>query len=373
MLGFLLATACSEQGPPPAPPPPEVKVTEVAVRDVGLTREWVAELRGQSDIEIRARVQGFLEGIHFDEGRRVEEGQLLYTIDPSELLQKVTAAEADRAAALTLRANAEADVKRYRPLAAMKAVSERDLDNAEAKFEASQAQVEAAEARLALARIDLSYSEVRSPMDGLIGLTQAKVGDFVGGMGSATALNTVSRMDPIHARVSISEKDYLRIVRQLSPEQRAGEPDPDREAKLELILADGSLHPHKGRAETLDREVNADTGTLTLEVAFPNPERILRPGQYAKVRAVIRTIEGALLVPQRAVQELQGSFFLWVIEDDDTARNVPVTPGSRFEDQWIITEGVEAGQRIVVEGVQRLRPGTKVSASPYEPSAGAAD
>lgn len=342
-------------------------MVEVQAQDVELTREWVAELLGQADIEIQARVRGFVEEIHFEEGRRVKEDQLLYTIDQSELMQEVTAAEANLAAALTIRANAESDVRRYRPLAEMKAVSVRDLESAETKHEASIAQVEAAEAQLELTRINLSYSEVRSPMDGLIGITQAKVGDYVGTFGNS-ALNTVSRIDPIHARLSITESEYLRFARQLTPEKIAAKADSD-DRPLELLLADGSLHPHKGRGVTADREINADTGTLTIEASFPNPEELLRPGQYAKVRAVYETVEGALLVPQRAMQELQGSFFLWVINDDQTADNVPVTPGARYKDQWIITEGIEAGQRVVVEGIQRVRAGMPVAASPYQPPA----
>jgi membrane fusion protein (multidrug efflux system) len=366
VAGLVLAGACNEE-PPPPPPPPEVQVVEVKAEDVELPREWVAELRGQADIEIQARVRGFVEKIHFEEGRRVKKDQLLYTIDQSELLQEVTAADANLAAAKTLRANAESDVRRYRPLAEMKAVSVRDLENAEAKYEASIAQVEAAEAQLELARINLSYSEVRSPMDGLIGITQAKVGDFVGTFGNSK-LNTVSRIDPIHARFSITEREYLRFARELTPEEMA-EKAADQNQFLELLLADGSLFPHKGKAVTADREINADTGTLTLEASFPNPEELLRPGQYAKVRAVYETVEGALLVPQRAMQEMQGSFFLWVIKDDQTAENVPVTPGSRYKDQWIIAKGIEAGQRVVVEGLQRVRAGMTVSASPYQPPA----
>jgi len=335
----------------------------VRTQDVELTREWVAELLGQADIEIQARVRGFLEEIHFEEGRRVKKGQLLYTIDQSELLQQVTAAEANLAAAQTRRANAESDVRRYRPLAEMKAVSVRDLESAEAKFEAATAEVEAAQAQLELARINLSYSEVRSPMDGLIGITQAKVGDYVGTFGNSV-LNTVSRIDPIHARFSITEREYLRFARQLTPEKIAERADA---RPLELLLGDGSVHPHEGRAVTADREINADTGTLTIEASFPNPEKLLRPGQYAKVRAVYETVEGALLVPQRAVQDMQGRYFLWVIQDDQTAANVPITPGSRYNDQWIITEGVAAGQRVVVEGLQRVRAGIAVSASPYQP------
>lgn len=373
--GLLAAIGCGEAPPPPAPPPAQVRVSEVVIRNVPLSKEWVGETLGQSDVDIRARVPGFLEEIHFMEGSIVSKGQLLYTIDDSELLQEVTASEADLAAARTLLANAESDVRRYRPLAEMKAISERDLDNAVAREEAAASEVSAAEARVRLAKINLSYAEIHAPIHGLIGMTRAQIGDFVGGYGGSV-LNTVSTIDPIHVRFSITEQEYLQLARMYpeigDPEQLAALRKKRRSdaERLELILADGSLHTHRGRAVTVGREIDPMTGTLAVEAAFPNPDRVLRPGQYGKVRAVFEVRENAVLVPQRAVQELQGQFLVWVVGDDSTVTSRYVEPGPRADDLWIIDEGLEPGLRVVVEGVQRLRKGAKVSVQPYSGAAG---
>lgn len=359
LLGLL--GSCAGPGEPPPPPPPEVLVAGVLVRDVPVTREWVGEARGLADIEIRARVQGFLEGIHFEEGTRVRKGQLLYTIDPSELEEQVNAAKAGVAEAETLLANAEADVRRYRPLAEMNAVSQRDLDNAVARRDATRSEVEAAQANLRYARINLSYAEISSPMDGIIGLTQAKVGDFVGAAPNPVVLNTVSDVDPILVRFAISEREYLALARAISDRREEG-----KRIGLDLILADGTVHDQQGHVETIDRQVNASTGTLTVQARFPNPGGILRPGQYGKVRAVVRTIPQALLVPQRAVQELQGQYQVWVVADDDSVEPRFVEPGLRVDDLWVIDSGLEDGDRIVVEGFQRVRSGMTVSTKPFQ-------
>ncbi len=374
LAGLLGLLGCGEPAPPPAPPPAQVRVIDVLVRDVPISREWVGETLGESDIDIRARVQGFLQEIHFKEGGQVTAGQLLYSIDESELLEALNAAKAHLAAARTILANAESDTRRFRPLAEMNAISQRDLDTAVAREEAAASEVEAAEASVSLAEINLSYAEIRSPIAGLIGLTEAQVGDFVGVFPNPVVLNTVSRIDPIHVRFSITEQEYLQFARMYpevgDPELRE-ERQKTREAGLELILADGSIHPHNGRVETTAREIDPMTGTLTLEAAFPNPKRLLRPGLYGKVRTVTEIREQAMLVPQRAVQELQGQFLVWVVGGDDTVTSRYVEPGPRTDDLWVIDKGLEPGLRVVVEGVQRLRKGAKVTAQPYEPPAAA--
>ena len=315
-----LIPACRDEGSAPvAAPPPEVFVAEVVAEDVPIVSEWVGETRGRADIEIRARVQGFLEEIHFREGSSVKKGQLLYSIDQSELLQELTAAQATLAAAKTALAYADSDVARYRPLAEMNAVSQRDLDSAVALQEASVAQVEAAEAVLRLAEINLSYATIRAPMDGLIGLSKAKVGDYVGQSPNPVVLNTLSDTDPIHVRFPVGEREYLEMARRYPEKQRGGGGDDDADdISLELILADGTLHPHDGHPEFIERNIDASTGTLIIEASFPNPELILRPGQYGRVRAVTDVLVDARLVPQRAVQELQGQHQVWVVTDDET-------------------------------------------------------
>lgn len=351
-----------------APPPMEVFVTKVVVEDVPVVREWVGETRGVADIEIRARVHGYLQGIHFREGGLIEKGQPLYSIDPSELLQSLTAAQAQLAAAQTNLAYAESDVKRYRPLAEMNAVSQRDLDSAVARRDAALAQVEAAEAMLRLAEIDLSYAEIKAPITGLIGLSKAKVGDYVGQSPNPVVLNTLSDTDPIHVRFPIGENEYLEIARGYpASERKKRELKKDEGPLLELILANGSVHPEAGHVKFVERNVSASTGTLMLEAAFPNPKLVLRPGQYGRVRAVIEVLEDRLLVPQRAVVELQGQYQIWVVKDDGGVELRNVEMGRRVDWRWVVRQGLSAGETVVVDGIQRLRAGVKVKTSPWEP------
>lgn len=365
-----LAAACATgDEAPPAPPPPEVSFTEVTVRDVPIYGEWVGETRGRADIEIRARVQGFLEAIHFREGGRVEKGQLLYSIDKSELLQELNAARATLAAAETELAYAVSDVARYKPLAEINAVSQRDLDSAVARHDAAESQVVAAKAILELSQITLSYAEIKSPMSGVIGLSKAKVGDYVGQNPNPVVLNTVSDTDPIHVRFPVGERQYLDLARRYPVREKGTQTDTDSEqVPLELYLADGTVHPQTGRALFVERNVDASTGTLTIEASFPNPSLVLRPGQYGRVRAVIGKLDSARLVPQRAVQELQGQFQVWVVRDGGTVELRQVQMGKRVDNMWVVEEGLEPGEKIVVEGIQRLRNGIAVNATAWEPA-----
>jgi membrane fusion protein (multidrug efflux system) len=371
---LLLALACDTTPKPQAPPPVmEVSVTPVELEDIPVWREWVGETRGQADIEIRARVSGFLEEIHFREGSRIEKGQLLYSIDQSELLQEVTAARAGLAAAQTSLAYTDSDVKRYRPLAEINAVSQRDLDSAVAMYDASVAQVEAAEALVRLQEINLSYSRIVAPIDGVIGLSKARVGDYVGQSPNPVVLNTLSQTDPIHVRFPVGEQEYLEFARRY-PEVQAGEEQPssDSPLPLELILADGSIHEERGQVEFVEREIDASTGTLIIEASFRNPELILRPGQYGRVRAMVDVLENARLVPQRAVLELQGQYSVWVVGEGGAVEQRTVQMGRRVDQRWQVREGLEPGEVVVVDGLQRLRAGVKVKTTPWAPPATAA-
>ena len=343
-------------------------MTEVMVQDVPIVREWVGETRGVADIEIRARVNGYLQKIHFREGSRVQKGQLLYSIDQSELLQELTASQASLAAARTAEAYAKSDVARYRPLAEMNAVSERDLDSAVAQYEAAQSQVEAAEAILRLAEINLSYAEIKAPISGLIGLSKAKVGDYVGQSPNPVVLNTLSDTDPIHVRFPIGEREYLEIARHYPESEKPGqEENPRKQIPLELVLADGTVHTHTGHSEFVERNIDASTGTLTIEAAFPNPDFVLRPGQYGRIRATVEVLEDRLLVPQRAVQELQGQFQVWVVKEDKSVELRNVEMGRRVDWKWVVREGLAVGDVIVVDGIQRLRSGVTVNPEPWQP------
>ena len=356
-LAPLLAVACARPAPPP-PPPPAVVVAPVEVRDVPLEREWVGQTLGSADVAVRARVAGIVLGIHFGEGLLVEKGDPLFTIDPAEQQEKTASAGSDVAVARTRLVQAEADLARIRPLAEMNAVSRRDLDAAVAERDAAAEQVAGAEAMLNVAKLQLSYTRVVAPISGLAGISNVRVGDYVSPIATSSNLVTLSDLDPIHARFFVSEAEYLELTR------RFGTPtlEPDgRTPLLELVLADGSVHPQRGRVLKVDRGVDPATGALAVEAAFPNADRRLRPGLFARIRGVVETRAGALLVPQRAVQELQGRYHVFVLETGDTVALRQVSVGPRVGAQWLIEEGLAAGDRVVVEGVQKIRSGMRVA------------
>jgi len=357
---FLLA-GCGQGPGPAAPPKPKVPVVTVVARDVPIYDEWVGQTRGSADIAIRARVSGVIEAIHFQEGGRVQEGDLLYSIDPSELQQQLAGARAELARAETMYADAVANLARYRPLAAMNAVSKRDLDEAVAREGAARNQVKAVEAQVRVAEIDLGYATVRAPISGQIGISRVKVGDLVGPL-SSTPLNTVSAIEDIHVRFAISEREYLAYTRKFGSELRPA--DDPKAVPLQLILADGNTYPKTGQVVSMDRGLDPATGTLQVEAAFPNPDGLLRPGLFARVRAATEQRAGAVLVPQRAVRELQGSYQVFVLGDDDTVEIRAVQTGPRVGGDWVIEQGVTPGDRLVLAGTQRLRAGMQVEPQP---------
>ncbi|MCB1007864.1 MAG: efflux RND transporter periplasmic adaptor subunit [Acidobacteria bacterium] len=360
LVALLLAAAACSRPTPPTPPPPTVVVAPVEQRDVPIEREWVGQTLGSADVAVRARVAGNVLGIHFEEGRPVAKGDLLFTIEPTEQQEKVAAAESDVAVARTRLAKADADLARIAPLAEMNAVSRRDLDAAVAERDAANEQVRGAEAMLNVAKLQLSYTKVIAPISGLAGISNVRVGDYVTPAGTSSTLVTLSELDPIHVRFFISESEYLDYRRRYAPGRLEAE---DGASSLSLVLADGSIHPQVGRLLKIDRGIDPTTGALAVEAAFPNPAGVLRPGLFARVRAVVETRQEALLVPQRAVQELQGRYHVFVLGADDTVTLRPVTPGPRVDGSWLIDEGLAPGDRIVVEGVQKIRSGMKVSLS----------
>ena len=351
----IFATGCQKPATTAAAAALEVPVVRVIQRDTPITADRVGQLYGAEDIEIRARVAGFLEGIHFKEGTWVKKGALLYTIDPREQREKVAQTQGDLASAKTRLVKAESDVRRYRPLAEMNAVSQRDLDAAVADEGAARGQVEAAEASRAAASITLGYTQIRSPIDGLIGMTKAQIGDYVGQFPNPLVLNTVSNIDTVQARFSITERDYLDLMRKFPNGTPAGQRD-----NIQLLLADGSVYAHKGSMDFADRQVDPSTGTLRLQASFPNPERLLRSGQYARVRIVLDVRKGALLVPQRAVQEMQGQQMVSVVGPDDGVETRTLQMGPRIGSLWMVNQGLNPGDRVILEGAQKVRPGSKV-------------
>ena len=352
-------TACGKPEPP-SMPPMSVAVLKVQPRDIPIYLDMIGQTLGSVDIPIRARVDGVLEEIHFLEGRDVTKDQLLYVIDPTPFRAKVVEAEGRLAEAETRLAKAASDLERIRPLAEMDAVSKQDLDGAVAQFEAAEGSLQAARAQVEQTEIQLGYTRITAPVSGLIGITQAKVGEYVGRSPNPVVLNVVSQTDPIRVRFSINEREYLRFRREFGDKLRGAETDTPRANGLQLILSDGSIHEHRGHIVSFDAAIDATTGTLTLEADFPNPERIVLPGQFARVRGVLEQRMGALAVPQRAVMETQGIFQLAVVGDDGTVDLRQVQMGPRVDDQWIVESGLEPGERVALEGLQRMRPGVKV-------------
>jgi membrane fusion protein (multidrug efflux system) len=353
-----LLGSCKHEEAQAQPPPPEVVVAEVLQRDVPIYIEAIGQTRGSSEVEIRARVEGFLENVEFEEGSLVKKGQLLYTIDRRPFEATLARAKATRAQAEADLARAHQDVVRYEPLVAKNAISREEYETAVAIEQAATAAVDAAKAVVESAEIDLSYTKVLAPVDGLIGKTEVHPGALLSRVAS-TLLTQISTIDPIRARVTITEREYLYYARKLgTPETR----DRQEEGRFELILSDRSIHPHRGTLGFVDRAVDPRSGPILVEISFPNPGGLVRPGQYARARVAVETREGALLVPQRAVQELQGLYNVVVVGADGKVEFRTVQPGERVGDLWLIESGLKPGDKIVVEGVQKVRPGIVVSA-----------
>jgi membrane fusion protein (multidrug efflux system) len=343
---------------------PEVVVETVAQKDVPILRDFVGQTQGYQDVEIRARVEGYLQSINFKEGSFVKKGDLLYQIDPKPFETALTQANADLAQAKAKMDKAQLDVNRFKPLVEAKAISRQELDTALATFDAAKAAFDAAQAIVDQAKLNLGYTKITAPIDGLIDITKVKTGNLVG-RGENTLLTVISRIDPILVRVSISEVDYLifskaAIANNIDPEKADDGP-------IELILADSSVHPHPGKLEYTERAVDAKTGTLTCAVAFPNPNNLLRPGQYAKVRGVTEIKKGALLIPQRAVREIQGTFSVAVVGKDRKVTFRNVTPGDRSGQFWIIEKGLSPGKQVVTEGIQKIQDGMTVTPKKQAP------
>ncbi len=359
LCGLLaIATASCGKQEAPAPQPPDVKVASVLQKDVPIYVEAIGQTRGSTEIEVRARVEGFIQTIDFKEGNPVRKGQLLYTIDPSQYQAALAQAKGTLAEAEAQLARARQDVVRYEPLVAKNAISRQEYETAVVVQRAAEASVEAAKAAAERAQIDLGYTNVVAPENGLAGKTEVYPGTLVG-RGQSTLLTHISQIATIHVRFTIPERDYLYFARR---RQEAGKADQAPQLPFELVLADGSVHPEKGRLVFVDRNVDPTTGTILMEAAFPNPGGIVRPGQYARVRAAVDLKKGAILVPQRAVSELQGIYNVAVVGGDDSVEIRMVTPAQRIGNLWVMDAGLKAGERVVVEGLQKVRPGVKVKA-----------
>src|SRR5580700_968459 len=367
------------------PAPPLVEVAPVNQKDVPIYSEWIGTLTGQVNADIKAQVTGYLLRQNYKEGSYVTNGELLFEIDPrtfqaaldqakGQLAQaeaQLVQAEAQLATAEANELKSQLDVEKYGPLAKADAVSKQDFDNAvqtnvankaqvqaaKAAISAAKAQIQANQAAVEIATINLNFTRIVSPIDGIAGIAQAQVGDLVST--SSGMLTTISMLDPIRDYFSVSEQEYLALRKQFSGS------GPER-WKLQLILADGTTHPHPGEFYFADRQVNQNTGASELAALFENPGNVLRPGQYGKVRAITRVQKKALLIPQAAVNEQQGSYLVDVVGSDGKVAVRPVQVGERTGMMWVIQGGLKPAERVIVEGQQNLKPGMPVQTKPFK-------
>jgi RND family efflux transporter MFP subunit len=354
---------------------PEVEVVQVQQQDVPIYGEWIGTLDGLVNADVRAQVTGYLMQQAYQEGSFVRKGQLLFQIDPRPFQAALDQAQGQLAQAKATLATAEAvqgrtqlDVNRYTPLAKAEAASQQDLDNsvqnnlaAKATVENAKAQIQTYEAAVENAKINLDFTRLIAPIDGIVGQAQLQVGALV--TPSSGAATSVSTVDPIRVYFTVSEPQYLDWRRRFPTEESREQAD--RNLQLQLILADGSTYPHYGKFYFADRQVDVGTGSIRLAGLFANPGNVLRPGGYARVRAVVRTQHDALLVPQRAVSELQGAYQVAVVDGSGTVNIRTVTVGDRIGSKWVISEGLKPGENVVAEGIQKVREGMHVNAKPF--------
>jgi membrane fusion protein, multidrug efflux system len=353
--------------------PQDVEVVRVEQKDVPIWKEWIGTLDGLWNAQIRPQVTGYLLRQTYTDGAFVKKGQLLFEIDPRTFQAALDQAKGQLANAEGQVANSQAnqvkaqnDVNRYTPLAKAQAIPQQDLANAiqanlaaKAQVDAAKAQVEVAKAQVASAQFNLGFTQVLSLIDGIAGIAQAQIGDLVT---PSALLTTVSTVDPIKIYFPVSEAEYLDYVKEHPDEQK-------RQLTLQMILANGSVYPHPGQTSLADRQVDVKTGTLRIQGIFPNPGNVLRPGEYARIRTIIRTRRDALLVPQKAVSELQGNYQVAVVGSDNKIQIRPVKVGEQVGTDWIIEQGLKPGERVVAEGVQKVRGGMAVNPKPLTATA----
>ncbi len=344
--------------------PQEIPVVKVIKHDVPIFSEYVGQVYGQKDIPIRARVEGFLESIEFQEGSRVEKGQLLYTIDPQSLAAASNAQKSQVTAAQTELSKARADLDRIKPLAATNAVSKSDLDAAQAAYDNAMANLNAAKSNLKSSNIDLSYTQVKSPITGVIGKTMARVGEFVGKDPNPVILNTVSKTDTIIVKFSVTEAQFLTIAKRRIEKINTGEiKDHYDHADLgvQLMLADESIYDFPGKIDFVDRNIDENTGSILVQASFPNPNGLLRPGMYSKVNVQTDMAKNAIIIPQRCVIELQGQYTVFIVNDSNKVVSRPITIAYKSGDLAAISEGLEQGERIVIDALQKVQTGTLIN------------
>lgn len=362
VLGALvLSSGCSREEAKPEMPPMDVLVQKVEARNVELFTEWVGTTTGFVNAEIRPKVSGFLLQQKYSDGAVVKEGELLFQIDPRQFQAAFDQANGGLQRALAALGKSELDVARYTPLAAQGAVSQQELDDAIQTRAANKAEVDSARAQLEQARLNLDWTRVTSPVTGIAGISVAQIGDLVG---EQTVLTSVSQLDPIKVAFPISENEYLRYAKGINEDNRTGERSGP---PVSLILSNGETYPLPGKIQVAGLAVNETTGTIIIQAFFPNPDYTLRPGQFGLIRAATDRREGAIVIPQRAVNELQGLTQVAVVGANDVVKWQTVKLGPRTGSDWIIDSGLTVGETIVVEGLQKIRDGMKVAPKPWQP------
>jgi membrane fusion protein (multidrug efflux system) len=378
-LALTFLPGCGEEKKAEAAPP-DVEVVQVVQQDVPITRQWVATLNGKVNAQIRAQVAGYLMRQAYVNGAYVKKGTPLFQLDPRTFQAAVNQAQGvleqakgDLGRAVAQQGKTQQDVNRYTPLAAQGAISRQELDDAVqnnlsalAQVEAAKAAIASAQASLDAAKLNLGFTTITAPIDGVAGIANAQVGDFISPQ-SANPLTTVSAVNPILVNFTPSETDYLKARREML---KAGETETQGLGRLvwELQLTDGSIYQHTGKFYALDRQVNIGTGAILMQVEFPNPDNFLRPGGFGNIRVVTRVDKGALLVPQRAVSDVQSKFLVAVVGSDNKVAIRPVVVGEKTSTQWIISEGLKPGDRVVAEGIQKVKDGQQVNPKPYQSS-----
>lgn len=356
ILSVFMMLSCKKETAPEMKPL-EISITEVLQQDVRLESEYTGQTFGQSDIQINPRVDGIIESLNFKEGGLVTKGQLLYTIDPLPYQAKVNEAEGALAADEARLSKTKSDYDMMVPLAKMNAVSQRELIAAKSAYNASIASISASKANLQNARLSLGYCRVLAPISGLIGISKVRVGDYVR-PGAVSVLNTVSDLGDIRVRFTMSEQEYLRIFREINKKDSnlkgAGQ-------FVSLKLSDGSMYPQTGKVSFADRQVDPTTGAMTFEAAFPNPDKLLRPGQYVKIGVVTDVRKDALVIPQRAVIEMQGIYQVYVLGDSSKVHMQIVKPGPSYKDGYVVEDGLKSGDKIAFGGTSLLKNGSVIT------------
>ena len=355
IVALIICVGCSSNAEKPAPPPPGVTVTPAIQKDVPIHQEWVGTMLGNVDADIRPKVDGFLLSRLYTEGSYIEKGAPMFQLDKRQAQAAVEQAQGNLERARASLGQAQIDVRRYTPLVAQRAISQAELDKALSSETAGKAGVDANQAVLDNAELNLGWTTVTSPISGIAGVSKVQIGDL---MTPITVMTTISSVNPIYVDFNIAEQDYLRFVREKTG-RSAGQ-------DLELILGDGTVYPRRGHALFVNREVDSRTGTIQVRGEFSNPGNVMRPGQYARIRAVTELRKSAVLIPQQAVSELQGVYQVGVVSADNKVTIKTVKLGPQSGDMWVVESGLQAGDNVVIDGLQRIKTGMTVAPTPFK-------